>query len=114
MESAIIQIIFGPKRDTLRVGWRKLHNEELDDLYCSANIFRVIKSRRMRWTRHVARMGERRGYTGFWWGSLRERDQLEEPGGDGRIILRWFFMKWDVGVWTGLSWLRKGTGGGHL
>jgi len=53
-------------------------------------------------------------YTGFWWGNLRERDHLEDPGADGRIILRWVFRKWDVGVWTGLSWLRIGTGGGHL
>ena len=45
--------------------------------------------------------------TGFWWGNLRERDHLEDPGIDGRIILRWVFMKWDVGVWTGSSWLRR-------
>ena len=51
-------------------------------------------------------------YTGFLWGSLRE-DQLGDPGVDGRIILRWISRKWDVGVWTGLSWLRIGTGGGH-
>jgi len=52
-------------------------------------------------------------YTGFWWGNLRERDYLEDPGIDGRIILRWIFRKWDVGASTGLSWLRIGTGGGH-
>ena len=48
-------------------------------------------------------------YTGFWWGNLRERDHLGDPGVDGRIILRWIFRKWDVGVWTGSSWLRIGT-----
>jgi len=53
-------------------------------------------------------------YAGFWWGNLRERDHLGDPGADGRIILRWIFRKWDVGVWTGSSWLRIGTCGGHL
>ena len=51
----------GPKRDEVTGEWRKLHNEELNDLYCSPNIFRVIKWRRMRWAGHVARMGEWRG-----------------------------------------------------
>jgi hypothetical protein len=52
--------------------------------------------------------------TGFWWGNLRERDQWGAPGVDGRIILRWIFRKWDVGLWTVLSWLRIETGGGHM
>jgi len=53
-------------------------------------------------------------YTGFWWGNLRERDHLGDPGLDGRMMLRWTFRKWYVGVWTGSSWLRLGTGDGHL
>jgi hypothetical protein len=61
------------------------HSEELNALYCSPNIARVIKSRRMRWAGHVARMGEMRG---FWWGNLGERDHLGELGLDWRIILR--------------------------
>jgi len=80
--------IFGPERDEVTREWRKLHNEELSDLYCSPNIVWVIKSRRMRWAGHIARMGERRGYTGFWWGNLRERDHLEERDVDGRKIFK--------------------------
>jgi hypothetical protein len=85
--------IFGPKSDGVRGKWRKIHNENLNDLYSSPNIVRVIKSRRMRWAGHVARMGKRKGYTGFWWKNLRERDQWGGPGEHGRIILRWIFRK---------------------
>ena len=56
--------VFGPRRDEVRVEWRKLHNEKLNDLYCSPNNFRVIKSRRMRWAGHVGRMGEERSIQG--------------------------------------------------
>jgi hypothetical protein len=56
--------------------------------YFSHYIVLVIKSRRMRWTRHVTRMGRGEASTGFWWGNLRERDLLGDPGVDGRIILR--------------------------
>jgi hypothetical protein len=52
--------------------------------------------------------------TGFWWGNLRERDRWGDPGLDGRIMLGWIFKKWDVGVRTGLGWLRLGIGGGSL
>jgi len=110
----VFRRIFGPKWDKVRGDWRKLHNEKLNDLYCSSNIVRAIKSGRMRWAGQLARMGERRGVYRYWWGNLRERDNLGDPSVDGRIILRWIFVKWLVRVWTGSSWLRIGTGGGHL
>jgi len=101
-EKRVLRRIFGPKRDEVTGEWRKLHNEELNNLYSSPNIVRVINSRRMRWAGHVARMGEGR-CTGFWWGNLREGDHWGDPGVDGRKILGWIFGKWDVGVWTGWS-----------
>jgi len=60
-ENRVLRSIFGPKRDEVPGEWRKLHNEELNDLYCSPNIVRVIKKSRMRWAGHVARVGESRG-----------------------------------------------------
>jgi hypothetical protein len=72
-----------------------------------------MKSRRMRWAEHAAQMGMGETCTEFWWGNLRERDHWGDIGVDGRII-SWIFRKWDVGVWTGLGWLRIETGGGHL
>ena len=60
-ENRVLRRIFGPKRDGVTREWKKLHNEVVNDLYSSPNIVRVIKSRRMRWAGHVARMGEGRG-----------------------------------------------------
>jgi len=59
-------------------------------------------------------MGTGEAYAGFRWKHLRERDHLEDPGVDWRIILRWIFRKWDVEAWARSSWLRIGTDGGHL
>jgi hypothetical protein len=63
----------------------------------------MTKSRRMKWPENVARIGWRGASIGFWWRNLREKDNWGEYGVDGRIILRWIFRKWDVGVWTRLS-----------
>jgi len=80
--------IFGPKMDEVTVEWRRIHNEERKDLYCSPNIIWVIKSRRRRQAGHVERMGIEEVHTRFSWEHLRERDHLEDPGVDGRIILK--------------------------
>jgi len=92
-ENRVLRRIFGPRRYEVTGEWRKLHNEELNDLYSSPNIVWVIKWRRMRWTEHVVHMGEERCIQGFWLRNLRERDHLGDPGIDGRIILRWIFRK---------------------
>ena len=60
-ENMVLRRIFGPRRDEVTGEWRRLHNEKLNDLYSSTNVLRVIKSRRMRWSGHVARMGVERG-----------------------------------------------------
>ena len=88
---------FEPRRDEVTGEWRRLHNEELYALYSSQNIIRVIKSRRLRWVGHVARMGARRGATGFSWSNLRKGDHLVDTGVDGRIILNSISDKWDRG-----------------
>jgi len=71
-ENMVLRRIFGPRRDEVTGEWRRLHNEELNDLYTSPSIVRVIKSRRIRWARQVARMGQERGCIGSWWGNRRE------------------------------------------
>jgi hypothetical protein len=70
----VLRRVFGPKRNKVTGEWRKLHNEELSDMHSLPNIVQVVKSGRMRWSGHVARMVEGRGVTGFCWGNLRERD----------------------------------------
>ena len=71
--------LFGPRRDEVTREWRRLHNEELNDLYSSPNIVRVIRSRRMRWAGHMARMGEERGVYRVLVGKPEGRRPLGRP-----------------------------------
>ena len=82
-ENMVLRRIFGPKRDGVTGEWRKLHNEELNDMYCSPNTVRMIKSRRVRWAGYVALMGERRGVYRVLMGRLEGKRPL------GRTRHRW-------------------------
>ena len=113
-ENVVLRRIFGPRRDEVTGEWRRLHNEELNDLYSSPNIVRVIKSRRMRWAGHVARMGEERRVYRVLVGKLEGRRPLGRPRSRWWIILGWISRRWDVGIWIGLGWPRIGTGGRRL
>jgi len=106
--------IFGPRRDKVTGEWRKLHNEELNDLYFSPNIVRAIKSKRMRWAGHVARMGEERGVYRILVGKPEGKRLLGRPRRRWVDNIRMDLQEWDVGIWTGLGWPRIGTGGGGL
>jgi hypothetical protein len=103
-ETRVLRRIFGPKREEDGL-WRKLHNDELHSLYSSPNIVRVIKSRRMRWPGHVARMGKGEVFTGFWLGGPKVRDHWEELGVCGRITLKWTLGRSGSMGRTGFSWL---------
>jgi hypothetical protein len=78
-ENRVLRGIFRPKRDEMTIGWRKLHNEELHNLYSSAFIMRMIKSRRMGWAGHVTRVGCRGMNIGYWWESQKIRRPLGRP-----------------------------------
>jgi len=78
-ENMVLRGIFGPRRDEVTGEWRRLHNEELNDLYSSPNIVKVIKSRRMRWAGHVARMGEERGVYRVFVGKPEGKRTLGRP-----------------------------------
>ena len=113
-ENMMLRRICGTRRDEVTEELRRLHNEELNDLYSSPNIVWVIKSRRMRWVGHVARMGEESGVYRVLVGKPEGRNHWGDLGIDGRIILERISRRWDVGIWTGLGWPRIGTGGGRL
>jgi hypothetical protein len=78
-ENRMLRRIFGPERDEVSGGWRKLHNEELHGLYCSSGVVRVIKARRMRWAGHVVHMGEVRGAYNMLVGRPERRRPLGRP-----------------------------------
>jgi hypothetical protein len=92
-ENRVLRRIFGPKRDEVTGRWRKLHNEELHNLYSSSNIIRVIISRRMRWARHVARMLEMRNAYKI----LVENP--EEKTAHGKIILKCILETQGLRMW---------------
>jgi len=82
----VLKGIFGPRRVEVTGEWMRLQNKEVNGLYTSPNIVREIKSRRMSWAGHVARMGEERGCIGSCWGNRRQRDHWEDLDVDGWII----------------------------
>jgi hypothetical protein len=96
----VFRRIFGPKRDEVTGEWGKLY-EELHDLYSSPTIVRMIKSRRMRWAGHVARMGAGREVYMVLVGKPDGKRPLGRPRRSGRMILRLIFRKWNVGVCPG-------------
>jgi len=97
-ENRVLRRIFAPKRDEVTGEWRKLHDVELNDLYSSHNIIRVIKSREVSWAGNVAHMGERRGIYRVLVGKPEGKRPLGRTEVDGRIILKWVFRKWDAGL----------------
>jgi hypothetical protein len=100
-ENRVLRRIFGPKRDEVTGGWRKLHNEELHKLYTSPRIIRMIKSKRMRWARHLARMGKRNAYR-----TLVGKSEENRPLGGPRH--RWVGnMKIDLREtgWANMDWI---------
>jgi len=106
-ENMVLRRIFEPKREEETGERRRLHNEELINLYSSPIIVRVIKSRTMRWAGHVARMCEEKGCISSWLGNRREGDHWGDLGVDGWIILGTISRRWEVGCgymdWIGLA-----------
>jgi hypothetical protein len=96
-ENRVLRRIFGPKRDEVTGEWRKLHSEELRNLYSFPNIIRQIKSRRMRWAGHVARMGEERKVFKILVGKLTRKRPLEDRGVGGWMGSKWILGRLDWG-----------------
>jgi hypothetical protein len=113
-DNSVLRRIFGPRRDEVRGEWRKLNNKELSDLYSLPNIVRVIKSRRMRWTGHVACMRESRDVYRVFMGNPEGQRPLRRPRRRWEDNIKMDLQEVGWETWTGLIWLRIGTGGGHL
>jgi hypothetical protein len=113
-ENRVLRSAFRPKRDEVTGEWRKLHNEELNDLYSLPNIVRVVKPRRMRWAGHVARMGEDSGVHRVLVGKPEEERLLGIPRRRWEDNIKMDLQEVGGVVETGWSRLRIGTGGGHL
>ena len=110
----VLRRVFEPKRDEVTGEWRKLHNEELNDLYSLPNIVLVVKSRRMRWAGHVARMGEYRGMHRVLVGKPDVRGPLGRPRRRWEDNIMMDLQEDGGGGGDWMGWLRIGTGGGHL
>jgi hypothetical protein len=103
-ENRLPRRIFGPKRDETTGEWRRLRNEEFNDLYSSPNIIRVIRSRRMRWAGHVARVGGKRGAYRILVGRPEGRRPLGRPRLRWEDNIKWIFKAWDGGMdWIELA-----------
>ena len=92
-ENRVLRSVFGPKRDEVTGEWRKIHNEELSDLYSLPNIVRMVKSRRMRWAGHVVRMGQGRGVYRVLVGKHEGKRPLERPRRRWEDNIKWIFRK---------------------
>jgi hypothetical protein len=112
-ENRVLRKIFGPKMEE-DGSWRKLRNDENHSLYCSPNIVKVIKSRRMRWAGHVARMGEGRGVYRVLVGRPEGKIPLEIPRRKWEDNIKMDLMEIGVDGANWFSWLRKGSNGGLL
>jgi hypothetical protein len=113
-ENRVLRKIFGSTNYEVTGEWRRLHNEELNDLYSSPNIIRAIKSRRLRWAGNVARLGDGRGAYRILVGRLEGKRPLGRPRRRWKDNIEIYIEEVGGGSWTGLIWLRIGTGGGLL
>jgi hypothetical protein len=111
-ENRVLRRTFGPKMDEVTGEWRKLHNEELHNLYSSPDIIRQVKSRRMRWAGHVARIGEETKVYKILVGKPEGKRPLGRPRRTWEDGIRMDLRETGWGLWIGFDWLRTRTGGG--